>query len=90
VDYNTVINCNTFVFPEIDDGSPDNINNTEESVDYGAWGTVNGIALYTGDGMGGRTLIYATQLTDPIITTHAMQLRFPAEQLSFTFAFDDE
>jgi hypothetical protein len=35
-------------------------------------------------------MIYAAPLTNPITTSHAMQLRFPAEQLSFTLTFVDE
>jgi hypothetical protein len=51
----TVINAYDLLFPEIDDGSADNINNsTDDVVDQGGWGVIDAIALYQG-----TTLIYA-------------------------------
>lgn len=82
----TVINAYDLLFPEIDDGSADNINNsTDDVVDQGGWGVIDAIALYQG-----TTLIYANQLANSITTAHAMQLRFPANDLSFTINFEED
>lgn len=82
----TVTNAYDLLFPEIDDGSADNINNsTDDVVDQGGWGVIDAIALYQG-----TTLIYANQLANSITTAHAMQLRFPANDLSFTINFEED
>lgn len=80
----TITNNYAFVFPDIDDGSPDNINYNGTTKDtYGGWGTVNALGLYVGD-----TLYYASPISD-IVTDHAMELRFPTQQLSFTLVFSE-
>lgn len=81
----TVKNLRTFMFAEIDDGSPDNVNN-ENTTSYGGWGTITGIALVDSN----NNTLFSAELDNPIVTKHAQQLRFPEDSLSFTISFTED
>jgi hypothetical protein len=54
------------MFAEIDDGSPDNVNN-ENTTSYGGWGTITGIALVDSN----NNTLFSAELDNPIVTKHA-------------------